>query len=103
MFEMVLGGNCVGTCMHPGKSGYKGPVMGFLQVGSPTVKDDGKPVGRVGDIYITNCPTCGFGQAISGSPTNKADGIPVHRVGDSVLLGAGMANATVGSVTTKSD
>lgn len=102
MFGVVrVGDQCIGFCNHG--SAYTGPVMGFLNAGSATSMADNQPIGRVGDMYVTNCPICGFGQASAGSPDAMVDNLPIHRMGDQVMLGGGMANASTASVTTMVD
>lgn len=94
-----VGDMCTGICTaHPTPR----PFTAVLATGSPTVKADGSPVTRVGDIGYTDCGHTV--QIVTGSGRVKANGVPVARVGDIVVVIEGGDGVIItGSPTTKSE
>ena len=77
-----------GICSHGAPCcphGVSGPIV----AGSPDVKANSIPVGRLGDAITHNCPHCGTGNISSASRTVKANGIGIARLGDSVVYPGG--------------
>lgn len=83
-----VGDNCTGHDDCPGVP---------LVSGSPNVFVNGKPVGRIGDSYVTHsCPIHSphTPQIAAGSSTVFVNGIPVSRIGDGVNCGGSVAQGS---------